>query len=415
MIDYLLKDERLFNVKYAFIHNNNDKEKINEIIYDKDYYESKLDKHRKIFEIYFDEIGKEFNIFLNYLNNHYNINTFSPKLVQYIFNSILNNKDIQNYTKNNFNTITLVIEKDNILIKRTYTIKYSPLKIIEERNSSYYINPKNEDDNMNKLLCSELSNIDINNSYAINNYINFDKFKEIFFKLPYLSDLFRVSLSHLSQDHTGAEKQFDLFKIIVEYGFKTKAEFYFPKKPYNFNEINEENEEDICCDMGFNVKLSYTVEQLIAKIIDQINKGNVKMNDREKKEIIDSLQSIYKIKCSVWYSLEGFNSGRNIQENIGYFDNLYSCIALKDKNQAEIRINLDNDILSFDSKRNLVQKKDGYCKIYYSNNDDFSWKKCKIKSFSSNNIDKVYLSSSDYKTNPRILNKKEDVVFEFDI
>ena len=415
MIDYLLKDERLFNIKYAFVHNSNDKEKINEIIYDKDYYDSRLNKHRKIFEIYFDEIGKEFNIFLNYLSNHYNINTFSPKLVQYIFNSILNNKDIKNYTKNNFNTITLVIEKDNILNKRTYTIKYSPLKIIEERNSSYYINPKNEDDNLNKLLCSELSNIDINNSYFIKNYINFDKFKEIFFKLPYLSDLFRVSLSYLSQDQIGAEKQFDSFKITVEYGIKTKAEFYFPKKPYNFNEINEDNEEDISCDMGINVKLSYTVEKLIAKIIDKINKGNVKMNNREKKEIIDSLKSIYKIKCSIWYSLDGFNSGRNMQENIGYFDNLYSCFELKDKNEAEIRISIDNDILSFDSNRNLIQKKEGFCKIYYSNSDDFSWKKCKIKCHSSNNIDKVYLSSADYKTSPRILNKKEDVVFEFDI
>ena len=205
------------------------------------------------------------------------------------------------------------------------------------------------------------------------------------------------------------------FKIIVEYGLKTKAEFYFPKKPYNFNEINEDNEEDISCDMGINVKLSYTVEKLIAKIIDKINKSKIKMNNREKKEIIDSLKSIYKIKCSIWYSLDGFNSGRNMQENIGYFDNLYSCIELKDKNEAEIRISIDNDILSFDSNRNLIQKKEGFCKIYYSNSDDFSWKKCKIKCHSSNNIDKVYLSSADYKTSPRILNKKEDVVFEFDI
>ena len=101
-----------------------------------------------------------------------------------------------------------------------------------------------------------------------------------------------------------------------------------------------------------------------------------------------------------------------MQENIGYFDNLYSCIALKDKNEAEIRINFDNDILSFDSKRNPVVKKEGYCKIYYSNNDDFSWKKCKIKGLST---DKVYLSSVDYKTTPRILNKKEDVVLAYDI
>ena len=412
MIDYLLKDERLFNIKYVFIHNSNDTEKINEIIYDKDYYESKLDKHKKIFEIYFDEISKEFNIYLNHLNNHYNINIFSPKLIQYIFNSILSNKDLKKYESNNFNTITLVIEKDNIIYKRIYTIKYSPLKIIEEKNPEYYINAKNEDDNINRVLCSELSNIYINNSYSIDNYFNFDKFKEIFFKMPYLSDLLRVSLSYLNEDKIGAEKQFKSFKIIIEYDFNTKAVFYFPNQINNdINEIEEENISNINYDMNYSVKLSDTVEQLIASIVNKIKKDKIKINHKEKF-IVDYLLSIDKIKCSVWYSLDGFNSGRYMQENIGYFDNLYSCIALKDKNEAEIRINFDNDILSFDSKRNPVVKKDGYCKIYYSNNDDFAWKKCKIKGFST---DKVYLSSVDYKTSPRILNKKEDVVFAYDI
>ena len=411
MVDYLLKDERLFNVKYVFIHNNNDKEKINEIIYNKDYYESKLDKHKKIFEIYFDEISKEFNIFLNHLNNHYNISVFSPKLIQYIFNSILTNKDLKKYESNNFNTITLVIEKDNILYKRIYAIKYSPLKIFEEKNSVYYINAKNEDDNINRLLCSELSNIDINNSYSIHNYLSFDKFKEIFFKLPYLSDLFRVSLSYFNEDKIGAEKQFKSFKILIEYDFNTKAVFYFPNQLNDINEIKEEEIANVCYDMNFSVKLSDTVEQLISKIVNKIKKDKIIINHKEKF-IIDYLLSIDKIKCNIWYSLDGFDSGRYMQENIGYFDNLYSCIALKDKNEAEIRINFDNDILSFDSKRNPVVKKEGYCKIYYSNNDDFSWKKCKIKGLST---DKVYLSSVDYKTTPRILTKKEDVVLAYDI
>ena len=81
MIDFLLKDERLFNIKYCFVHNKNDTGKINEIIYDKDYYEPKIEGDKKIFEIYFDDISKELNIFLNHLNNHYNIHTFSPKII----------------------------------------------------------------------------------------------------------------------------------------------------------------------------------------------------------------------------------------------------------------------------------------------------------------------------------------------
>ena len=72
MIDFLLKDERLFNIKHAFVYNKVNVEKINDFIYDKDYYEPKLDS-KKPFEIYFDNINKQLNIFLNHLNNHYNI------------------------------------------------------------------------------------------------------------------------------------------------------------------------------------------------------------------------------------------------------------------------------------------------------------------------------------------------------
>ena len=32
MIDFILKDEIIFNVKYVFIYNNNDRHKINEFI-----------------------------------------------------------------------------------------------------------------------------------------------------------------------------------------------------------------------------------------------------------------------------------------------------------------------------------------------------------------------------------------------
>ncbi len=109
MVDYLLKDETLFNIKYAFVHKKEDFEKINEIIYDKDYYEPKIDGSKKDFEIIFDDITKELNIFLNHLNNHYNLTTFSPQIITYIFTSILNNKKITKYTSNKLNAITLVI------------------------------------------------------------------------------------------------------------------------------------------------------------------------------------------------------------------------------------------------------------------------------------------------------------------
>ena len=409
MIDFLLKDERLFNIKYCFVHNKNDTGKINEIIYDKDYYEPKIEGDKKIFEIYFDDISKELNIFLNHLSNHYNIHTFSPKIISYIFTTIINSKGTKKYTSNNFDTITLVIEKDNIIYKRIYSIKYSPLKINEEKLSTYYVNALNEDDKSNKILCSELSNIDLSNSYNITNYINFSRFKEVFFKLPYLSDLFRVGLSYLSQDIIIEEKEFSSFKIIVGYEDYTTGIFYFP------NNIDEDFEEPIQTkikyDMKYKVKISDTVDYLISRIINIIEDSKIKTTSDEKS-IIEYLNSIDRIKCSVWYDVNGYEAGKIMQENIGYFDTLYSCIALKDKNKAEIHITFNNDMMSLNTDRKPIIKEDGYCKIYYSNNDDFIWKKCRVK---RNNMDKSQLISSDYKTVPRILNINEDVVLTNDI
>ena len=49
MIDFLIKDERLFNIKYAFIYNKKDENKINDFIKDLDRSEPKLYKGKKIY------------------------------------------------------------------------------------------------------------------------------------------------------------------------------------------------------------------------------------------------------------------------------------------------------------------------------------------------------------------------------
>ena len=411
MIDFLLKDERLFNIKYAFVHDKKDTEKINEIMNDKDYYEPKDKENKKDFEILFEDISKELNLFINYLNNHYNINDFSSNLISYIFTQILNKKELKKYSNYNFNTITLLIEKDNIIDKRIYNISYSPLKIVEEKSNLDSIKPKDQNDITNIVLIQEISNININNSYNLTNYISFDKFKEIFFKLPYLSDLFRVCFSYLSINKNTEEKEFDSFKVTVGYENYSLGTFHFPNKIDNEEEINEHNNANINYDMDKKVKISDTVDSIISKIINKIKNNKIKIKN-EEQAIIDYLVSIHKIKCSIYYDIDGFKSGRLMQENIGYFDSLYSCIELKNKNSAEIRITFDNDLVSFNSNKKIVEKEDGYCKIYLSNNDDFIWKKCKVK---RKKMDKVKLVSSDYKSSPRILNKDEDVILAYDI
>ena len=411
MIDFLLKDEKLLNIKYVFVHNKNDTMKINNIINEKHYYEANLNKAKKPFEIYFDEIGKEFNIYLNHLKNHYNLNIFSSEFISYIIMLILTKKGVNTYKQNYLDFITLVIEKENIIYKRNYNIIYSPsFKIQEVINHPYFIKPKDDSDILNRELCYEISNADLNNSYNKFNYINFNKFKEIFFNLPYLSDLFRVSFTYLNKDSNIPKKEFDSFKIYVGYEGYSQGVFYFPNSDSD-DEIENEYEQILKYDMNIKIKISETIEEIIRKIVKKMNNDKFRLNN-EEAVIIDCLKTFYKIECFIWYELDENNKGKYIQEKIGYFDNLYSCTALQKKSKAEIHIIFNNDIMTLNSNRRPVEKEDGYCKIYSSNNNDFSWKKCKIK---KHNLSYAKLVSADYKSTPRILNKNDDVLIAYNI
>ena len=103
MIDFILKDERIFNVKYSFIYNNNERDKINEFIYDKKWYETRLDK-KISFEIFFDNLDGQFNLCKTLLNNHYKIQSISKFIMQAIFLKILNkDNDVFNLYKKKIN------------------------------------------------------------------------------------------------------------------------------------------------------------------------------------------------------------------------------------------------------------------------------------------------------------------------
>jgi hypothetical protein len=330
-------------------------------------------------------------------------------MLLYALTKILNNLDLTKYIQYKLDRITLVIEKDNLLFKRTFVVEYSPLKITEEYDPLFEVNPKNQEDNFNIELCYEISSFDTKNSYSINNYISFDKFKEIFFKLPYLSDLFRVSFSYISENKNTFNKEFNDLKVTIGYEDYYHGIFYFPQN-LEENNIENEYEGNIGYQMNKKVKISDTIDHIISDIYNKIN-NKVKMNNNEMI-IRDFLKSIDKISCYVCYYLNEKQKDGIIKEKIGYFDSLYSCIELKNKNIVEIQIIFNNDLLTFNSsKRTPVPRKPGYCKIFYSNNNDFAWKKCKVK---GKDIKNAKLNSCDYKTFPNIENE-DDVVLAFNI
>ena len=435
MIDFLLKDERLFNVKYAFIYSKKNRNKINEFIYDKDRYEPKLND-KKSFEIYFDNLDKQFNLYLNHLNNHYKIQSISKDIIQLIFSEILNkNNDILNlYRHHKFDCITLVIEKDNMIFKRNYSIELSPISIVEDDDLLFNILPKSYNQNETEIvdyqLCHEISNFDTTNSYCINNYISFETFKDIFFKLPYLGDLFRVNFSYIQEYENSMINEFDNFKVSVDYEenlstdeYKIKdsdmdnkssrnnnyGEFYFPIDEEE-NTINN-NEKNIY-EMNSKIKISDTVDSIIEKIFDYLKSKN-RLTSKENF-MLNNIKGIDKLMCYIFYYSDENTKKTKNKEKIGCFDRLYSCMALKDKHCAELKIIFNANSFSFISNlsksKNLISRENGYCKIFYSDNNDFQWKKCKIKLRSNNN---VKLTSVDYKTKPLL--KEDDVILAYNI
>ena len=421
MIDFLLKDERLFNIKYAFVYNEKGKEKINEFIYDKDRYVPRLDK-KNDFEICYDNIDKQLNIILNHLNNHYNMKSISKEILQFILETIINKNDLTKYEKNNFNRITLVIERDNLIYERNFTIVYSPLKVEEE--PSFDFKQKNEEEIIDHEF-QRISDFDINNSYSVDNFISFYKFREIFFKMPYLSDLFRVSFSYSNEKKSVELKPFENLKVTISYETNNENQeedmniinnnnnnnnkifgvFYFPKIKEGDNEGNNIYE------INSQINSFDTVDKIINQIINYLKSKNIK---NDKILMLNNLKNTDEIICYVCYYLneeqiENEETNKK-SEKIGFFDGLCSCTELDNKKYVEIEIKFKPDLFSYNLiSDGLIEREKGYCKIFYNNNNDFIWKKCYVKSNKKN----AKLINVDYETQP-ILNNR-DIILAYDL
>ena len=391
MIDFLINDERLFNVKYAFLYKKGDEEIINKFIYDKNRY-SPRNNNKRDFEIYFDNINKQLNNYLNYLNNYYNITDVPKDILIYILTTILDNSEnIMQYIQNKMNKLTLVIVKDNLIYRREFEIIYTLSSISSIREINIDINNNNninDDNDIKKLLFSKLSNLNINDNYITDKYITFEKFKKIFFKLPYISDLLRVNLTYVSKNENLPIKEFKYFKVMINYEndlgtnesninnasilspnsqARNYFNFYFPKN----NEINLDNNN---IDMNRKIKIDETICNIIKELIEKIKDRN----DEKKVEFEKYLKLIDKISCYI-----GYYDDENIEEDIkfekiGYFDSLYSIPKLKDKNKIELKIIFNPENFNVSQTINIKLKAKGYCKIFHSNNNDFTWKKIKL-------------------------------------
>ena len=396
MIDYKLKNERLLNIKYVFIYNSKDEDEINKIIFDRANYSPNV-KTGKIKEnnILYDNIDIKFNIYLNYFVNHYNMKSLSKENIILILKTIIeNSEDLSKYKNNSFDEIKIVIEKDNIQYNRTFKLDFSKEINIEEL-SKYEIKPQNDmKDPIDVNLCKEVLSLELINSYTLLDEINFDKFKELFFNLPFLSDLLRISSSFISNVSNVIQinNELESLKVSVCYRKFNGNEilygiFYFG----NYNEDEEDNSDDHIVKKidRFDLKSSTTIDEIFKIIYANISqiKSKCKIS---KNEICEALKNpllfdVYVVKHN------------KIEDKIMFYESLYSNISIKNSNSAELKIIVKDEEIEL-TRDQIIIKKDGYGMIYIGKTDDneYEWRKCKIKNFQPE------LISVDYKTKPQL-------------
>ena len=400
MIDFLIKDERLFNIKYAFIHKEENEEDMNDLIFDRVREYPEL-FNEKSYQKIFDNIDKQLNNYINYIINNYNITDIPQVILIYILKTILNNSEhIGHYATNKMNRITLVIEKDNLLYKRNFKILYSDSSIssiTEIINDSIIYNDSDDNkerENIDKLLLYKKNELNTSSEYSSEKFVTFDKFKKIFFKLPYLSDLLRVSLTHNINNNEFENNEdsgeFNFFKVEINYENDKDNNmsinpndkesnffnFYFP---LNQNIINSDNNSNI--NMNKKIKRNDTIYNIIKELIKKLESLDVNNEDAKQKfEVIKhNLNLVDKIKCYIYYYLDENNEHDLKYVKIGYFDSLYSIPILKTKNKVTLKIIFLKENFNLSNSIYLKLKEKGYCKIFYSENKSyFVWKKIKF-------------------------------------
>ena len=243
--------------------------------------------------------------------------------------------------------------------------------------------------------------------------------------MPYLSDLFRVSFSYSNEKINIDPKLFENLKVTISYEINNENQeedeniinnnsnnnnnkifgvFYFP------NIIEGNNEGINIYKINNQINSSDTMDNIINQIINYLKSENIK---NKIISLFDTIKNTDEINCYVCYYLNegqiGYGNTNKIREKIGYFDSLYSCTELNNKKYVEIEIKFKPDLFTYNSINGLAEREKGYCKIFYSNNNDFIWKKCYVKSNKNN----AKLISVDYETEP-ILNDG-DIILAYDL
>jgi hypothetical protein len=369
MIDFAIKDEKLLNIKYVLAYPGNNAEVIKELIYDINRYpQRQIPKHNNNNNdiTYYVNLTKQLNVYLNYLINHFNVGNIKCSIIKAAINDIItNDKELLNEMRTQKCTeLIITFENDNVHVNKLFSLdlQSNPIKI-EELNP---ISLKQQSSNnmIDDYLQNEYINNKIIDTYGFTKEISYDKFKRIFFNLPFISDLLRVSCIFIKEDKEGIAGEFDYLKLGFYLEDKNLATYHFPSSPYELsrNEYNSNKK----------IKKSDTVKDLIDKIKTVI-KDNTKAASVSKQvnQILNFIDNINLHECKVIKQ-------DKTEERLFYFESLYSSVYLKNNKRAEIQIKFKPTEMTL-MENDLFYKVEGFGKVFYDSNlNNYKWNKCKI-------------------------------------
>ena len=392
MIDFALKDEKLLNVKYALVYSEENKDKIEKIIFDHDRYSKNIQLSQKQSEVPFDDITSDFNAHINHIVNHYNMKSLNSEILKFIISQLISNSaNKKKYTESKCNIVHIVVSKDNIQYSKVFRFSIGSTVTVEEIQSNPIILDDSDITGLRNCLLTESSNFEVTNTYAENMEISFSTFKQIFFTLPFISDLIRESCVFISEKKENIDKVFDVLKVSVQFNNENFANYFFPDVSNSYMNVNN-NSPNV--NTNSLVKSSMTIKDIRDKICESIRNSN-----RSDKNVNSYNSAASKLDTIVKYlaNPEVFecyvvNEKEKIDERILFFESLYSNMYLKNQKKAEIKFVFNSVEMSINENGRMIKKDPGFAKFYWNPLRDFEWRKCKIASSGERDKEIIYIS-----------------------
>jgi hypothetical protein len=231
LVDYILSKENTNNIKHALLYSDKDSDTVNYILNDKDSIVAKSIKDiLKIGESNnITNINKNMAAITNILINNFNYCKLNPNIISSVLDILMGN------AKSKTPCNKLLIDICNETTRRIKTLDIIDGSVHDPDGDKFvYSYEGNLTSTYEKIIGKELNSFEMHNNQ--NTEITFEKFKELFFELPFIPDLLRATCCFNNSVNEKFIKSFNCVKVeISAYAGNVKSFIFSRNRVFNFN------------------------------------------------------------------------------------------------------------------------------------------------------------------------------------